>query len=263
MFTYDRLHLAEDAGTDGGTLLTSQQAEGSQGVQNNDQGQANNQKEGSVPGWLSGVSAEYRDNLKGYPKTTDFVKEALTWKEKSEKAIVKPQEGATAEEVEAYRKAMGIPSSYDKYELPENPLVTKEYAEDLKKFYHEQGLSTDQAKALHEKFIGQVNDGVKALQKANLEARQTAEATLKKEAGADYPNLIRDAQAALRRFATADDVHYLTKTGLGNDAGIIKMFANIQRQIGGDSLLSTSTAVSVDNELRQRFPNSPSMWGSK
>lgn len=257
--------MAPDAGGGEGTLLTGAQpeGEGNQGQQNNDGNQTNNPAgEGSVntPGWLGGVAKEYHDALKGFQKPTDFVKEALTWKDQLSNSIVKPPEGATAEQVAAYRQAMGIPENEDGYELPQSEMMNEEFVKQQKEFYLKNNFTAEQAKAVHEALIGQMVKGVDALQKANLEARQEAERTLKTELGDKYNQTLTDAKNALRRFASEEDVAYLTKTGLGNDAGIIKMFANIQKQIGGDSLLNPQGNTGTDAGVKEMFPNSPEMW---
>jgi len=264
MISKDRLVLmAPDAGNDGGTILTDVQpnAEGASENQNKENTQTNNQPEGSVmPGWVSGVEAEYRDFVKDYKKPTDFIKAAKGWNEKSQNSIVKPEEGATAVEVEAYRKVMGIPDKAEGYELPESELMGKEFATAQRDFYHKNNLSGEQASAVHQALISQMEKGVDTLQKANAQARQDAETSLKGELGDKYNQTLSDAKNAVRRFASKEDVEYLTKTGLGNDAGIIKMFANIQKQIGGDSLLSMPGSSPAINEAKERFPNSPSQW---
>ncbi len=253
--------LAPDAGDGGGTLLTGEQlTEGNQSNDNNTQVQTNNREEGSVPGWLSGVAEEYRDTLKEYQKPTDFVKEALTWKEKSSQSIVKPKEDATAEEVAAYRQAMGIPENADKYELPESELMGEDFVKAQKELYLKSNLSADQAKAVHESLIKQMSEGVKTIERMNKEAREEAERTLKSELNDAYEKTLQDARMALKRFATEGDIAYLTKTGLGNDAGLIKMFANIQNSIGGDSLLATQSNQGQPDEVKSRFPNSPEMY---
>lgn len=255
--------MAPDAGNDGGTILTGNQpgTEGNAGDSNNGDNQTNNPEEGSVmPGWVSGVGAEYKDYVKDYKTPTDFIKAAKGWNEKLQNSIVKPGEGATAQEVEAYRKVMGIPDKTEGYELPESDLMSEEFTSTQREFYLKNNLSNEQAKEVHKALISHMEKGIDAIQKANLQAREEAETALKGELGDKYNQTLKDAQNALRRFASEEDVKYLTKTGLGNDAGIIKMFANIQKQIGGDSLLNLPSSATSKNEAKERFPNSPEQW---
>jgi hypothetical protein len=268
---YRRLQelMAPEGGDNGGaTLLTGGQPE--QGdpaaqVQTNPAPPTNNPAsgEGDVPGWISGLTSDLRTNpvVLGHKKPSDFVKAALEWKGKAETAIVKPGEGATPEEVAAYRTAMGIPADATGYELPESDLVGKEFLDAQRELYLQHGLTADQAKAVHEATVAQIAKGAQMLKQANVEARTQAEKTLKAELGDKYTQTIKSAQNALRRFATPELVQYLTDTGMGNNAELIKTFATIQEQIGGDSLLGgTKGGAQPLSEVQKRFPNSPEMF---
>lgn len=266
---YRRLQelMAPEGGDAGGeTLLTGVQPEQGAASQNqtNIAPPVNNPAsgEGDIPGWLSGLTSDLRTNpvVIGHKKPSDFVKAALGWKDKAESAIVKPGEGATPEQVEAYRTAMGIPKDASGYELPESDLVGKEFLEAQRELYLKHELTADQAKAVHEATVGQIAKGAELLKQANVEARTQAEKTLKAELGDRFPQVLQSAQNALRRFATPELNKYLTETGMGNNAELIKTFAAIQDQIGGDSLLGGSRGgVQPLSEAQKRFPNSPEM----
>ena len=262
-----------DGGEGGGSLITGIQPGGDQGDnqdQTNNNPPAGNNPEGEgnqnqVPGWVSGLTADLRDNefVKGHAKPSDFVKAALAWKSKADGSIVKPGEGATPEEVAAYNKAMGIPAKAEDYKLPDNQLLDKDFVKAQRELFLKQGLSQDQAKSIYEETIKQMQGGADAIKNANQTARVEAETALKKEFGDNYTQKLTEAQSALRRFATEDVISYLDKTGLGNNVGLIKMFAAIQNQIGGDSLLSGANAGGANDpreEVKRRFPNSPQMY---
>lgn len=265
---------AEGLGGGGGSLITDDQPggspEGNQGDTDNNPPAGNNPpggegNPGQVPGWVSGLTADLRENelVKAHAKPSDFVKAALAWKSKADGAIVKPGEGATPEEVEAYHKAMGIPAKAEEYQLAENELLGKDFAKAQRELFLKHGLTQDQAKALYEENVKQLQSGAEALKQANQTARAEAETALKKEFGESYTQKLSEARTALKRFAPADVISYLDKTGLGNNPGLIKMFAAIQAQIGGDSLLGGSNAgggTDPKEEVKRRFPNSPQMY---
>jgi len=262
-----------DAGTTGGgSILTggNQDTTGSGQQDTNNAGDAgNNPPEGEgtqnqAPGWLSGLTSDLRDNdlVKGAQKPSDFVKSALGWKAQLDKSIVKPDKDATPEQVSAYHTAMGIPAKAEDYGLTKNEFASDEFIKAQSELYLTQGLSKDQAKAMHEHSLKNMQDGASAIKAANLKARTDTEAALRKEYGDKYDTTLNDARNALRRFASPEDMEYLNQTGLGNDAGLIKMFANIHSRIGGDSLLGggrAGNAGSETNEIKNRFPNSPQM----
>ena len=227
---------------DKGTLLDEQNLEGV-GQTNNVDG--NNQKEGTTPGWVSGVAKDYHEHVSKYETVTDFVKDALTWKKPE-----LPKEDATAEEWVAYRTAMGIPEKYELEGFDD---------EEVQKVYFKANLTNDQAKAVHAYITAKAEEGIEAIKNANIAAREEAEKSLKNELRDKYDQTIEDARNFVRRFADESTRAYLTKTGLGNDAGLIKMFASVQRQIGGDSLFGGTSVTEID-EMKRRFPNSPEMW---
>ncbi len=268
------IFLEADAGaTGGGSILTEgdQGTPGNAGQDTNNAGDAgNNPQEGEgtqnqAPGWLSGLTADLRDNdlVKNAQKPSDFVKEALGWKAKLDKSIVRPEKDATPEQVSAYHKAMGIPAKAEDYGLTKNEFATEEFIMAQSEMYLAQGLTKDQAKAMHEHTLKNMQDGAAAIKAANLKARTDTETALRKEYGDRYEQTLNDARNALRRFASPEDMEYLNTTGLGNDAGLIKMFSNIHSRIGGDSLLGggrTGDGGNANNEIKERFPNSPQMF---
>ena len=262
-----------DAGAPGGDSILTEGNQGTPGSKQQDTNNAgdagNNPPAGEgtqnqPPGWLSGLTSDLRDNdlVKGAQKPSDFVKAALGWKAQLDKSIVRPGKDATPEQVLAYHTAMGIPAKAEDYGLTKNELVSDEFIKAQSELYLAQGLSKDQAKAMHEHSLKHMQDGASAIKAANLKARTDTEATLKAEYGDKYDQTLNDARNALRRFASPEDMEYLNNTGLGNDAGLIKMFANIQSRIGGDSLLGggrQGNAGSATSEIKNRFPNSPQM----
>ena len=267
------IFFGADAGATGGESILAGDNQGTSGSGQQDTNNAgaagNNPSAGEgnqnqAPGWLSGLTSDLRDNelVKGSQKPSDFVKEALRWKAQLDKSIVRPEKDATPEQVSAYRTAMGIPAKAEDYGLTKSEFASDEFIKAQSELFLSQGLSKDQAKAMHEQTLKSMQDGASAIKAANLKARTETEAALRKEYGDKYDSTLNDARNALRRFASPEDMEYLNQTGLGNDAGLIKMFANIQSRIGGDSLLGggpAGNAGSEKNEIKSRFPNSPQM----
>ena len=257
--------------TEGTILTTANQGHGQvdsavdQNNQGTQEGQNNQQTEGSPsPGWLSGVSAEYRDKIGSEYKTvTDFAKEALAWKEKASQPMPeKPGEGATAAEVEAYRKTMGIPVDTAGYEIERSEFIDDSGDADLRKAFLDANLDSIQAKAIYALIADKAKQGIAAIEKANKDAHEKAERALKEQLQGDYEKTVADAGKAFARFGTQADIEYLNKTGLGNDPGIIMMFARIQNAIGGDSVIPGQGPAGPQlSEAKARFPNSPMMHG--
>ncbi len=262
----------EDGGSGGGSLLTGDQPlEGNQEPANNDPAPpANNPDDGKgslTPraGWIDGLPADLRDHeiVKDVPKAGDFVKKAIELQEKLSRAsAVRPAEDAPAEEWDAYRQVMGIPAKAEDYELPENELIDKAFADAQREQFHKLGLTKEQAKTVYESTLQKITEGAGMLRKANQQAREGAEASLKQEFGDKYQNTLLKAQKALNVFAPkGDDTRsYIDKSGLGNHAGFIKMLASMHDKIGGDSLLGNDNpAPRQMSQAEKDFPNSPEM----
>lgn len=264
----------QDGGTGGqATLLTDNQPVATQPEANPQQPTktpepaANNPPEGGKEpspeaGWVSALEAGLRTNplLKGHQKPSSFVKEAIGWKEKLDRAVVRPGEGASDAEVAAYRTAMGIPAKPEEYEL-DGKGFSDQFVKEQRELFHRSGMTKDQAKSLWEATKKQMESGVEALRRANVQERQAAEKTLVAEFGDKFPVKVQAARLALKRFATPALEQYLTTSGLGNNAELIKMLARVQEQIGGDSLLKglDGTKRNEIPEAQRRFPNSPEM----
>ncbi len=265
----------QDGGADGGTLLTAGQPgntpEANAQAPNNAQADtqnnaAPNATKESLPGWVSALEADLRTNplVIDHQKPSSFVKAAIEWKAKADKAVVEPGEGATPEEVAAYRKAAGIPDTPDGYELDAKAVpATAEFLKAQKELYHRIGLDGTKAKALWEATAKQLTDGADMLRAANRQELEATKTALQQEYGEKYMVKVQSAQQALKRFATPEFIDYLDKTGLGNNAELIKAFARVAESIGGDSLLKGTDDRKFEMpEAQRRFPNSPGMFNT-
>ncbi|NCC31235.1 MAG: glycosyltransferase, partial [Chloroflexia bacterium] len=210
--SWEPLLLMEQEGAAGGeTLLGGEQPavqEGAAGTQTNDpQGQNNpDAGKGQLPGWISGLEAELRNNplITAHQKPTSFVKEALQWKEKADKAIVRPGEGASPDEVAAYQKAMGIPAKAEDYEL-DTKGFSDEFAKAQRELYHKSGVTAEQAKALWEATRKQVETGAETLRRVNVqEYLQRIDFTLLTSISEGQPLAVLEAMAAGRPAVTTN-----------------------------------------------------------
>jgi hypothetical protein len=172
---------------------------------------------GTDPEWLGIFSAEGGDAAN--PSNRDWLKakgfktadDAIRSYRDAEKAlrnggkISVPGDKATAEEVAAFRTAIGVPEAADRYEfaMPQDEEVDASFADPMKKIAHEAGVPANAFKALAEGFI--------AWQADTLEATRTAEdqdaATVLTGWGEQRNAKLADVQRAMRALElTADDV---------------------------------------------------------
>lgn len=265
--------LAPDDGQEsGGTLLGGEQPNqgGSQSDGNNTEpGPTNNTNgEGSQApdgGFLTTIKADvrdkYKDVLTGINSGTELAEKYANAVQKLDGAIIKPGEDASEEELAAYREQLGIPKTADAYELPETDLLSEDFLKEQKEFFLKNGMNNDQAKAMTQMLIDQVQKGGEIMRKANTEARNSALDSLKKEHGDQYKEVLETAQNVFNKYASPDERKYMNESGRGNDPVIINMMARMGKDISGDSLLTPqATPQQQQSEAKERFPNSPSMW---
>lgn len=157
------------------------------------------------------------------------------------KGVIVPGEGATPEEVAAYRAAIGVPEAPDAYGLaaPEG-LPEGVWNEESAKVYaakaHELGLTGAQAKGLAEWFA-----------KSQAEAMGAAEPwepKLKQEWGAQFQDNLALAQRAARQFG-ADEATLAKLAGAAGDAGVMRMFHKIGAALGEDKPAGMNSTPSI------------------
>jgi hypothetical protein len=262
--------LAPDGDDGGGTLLGDNQPDGggdntqggSEQEPNNNGEPANNPQQGKgsdQPGWVSGLPEDLRghDILQGCQKPGDFVKKAIDIQDKlSRAAAVKPKDDAPAEEWDAYRKELGIPTKAEDYNLPETN--SKEFADQFRKVALEAGLSNDQAKGVFDNLNKQIQSAADMVKSMNEQARQKSIDDLKKEHGDNYQQVIDNARNTLKKYATEEDFKYIDEAGYGNDPGLINMLNRVHATIGDAAMIPGQQQTGNDqDEWSKRFPNSP------
>lgn len=195
-----------------------------------------------LSGLWQGATAEQReqhaDYLKDFQKLPEFLEAHMALRKKAEGTTAKPGEGATAEEVAAYKQSLGIPLKAEEYELGEMPEgVQKD--EDLETWFKtsalETNLSGEQAKSLYGLWNKLVTERVEAVVQARAEAKKTVETELRQEYGKDYDLNISMAKRIMN-LGGKDLWDYLEETGLGSDPRMFKAFAEFGKLISEDSL---------------------------
>jgi len=268
-----RVQYAPDDLGAGGTLLGNSSSETGNGT-NNTGGQGNSQPAGNQSaGWRSIAPAEYRDNefLKGFEKPADFFKTAIENSEKVSRAVIKPKEGATAEELAAYRTEIGLPESSDGYEL-DNKVGDTEIPADmlkgLKQSYFDADLSPNQAKAVHEKLVGLMSEGKEMFSyydqqiasriKADAETQKADSLTkLGQDWGDSMKQNVSKAKNLLSMVLTQEEINSMPME-MQNSAVLVKAFYNMSGFISDDSLLGgQQQKTAVTSRL---FKNSPGMY---
>lgn len=139
------------------------------------------------------------------------------------------------------------PGGYEfkEVQLPEGMNYNTELEGAFKSVAHQAGLNVQQAQALRDWFAAQQGEAFSTDSRAAIEARNTAEAALKRELGNAYDGYVSAAKAALAEYTSPDFVAFLDKSGLGNHPELVKAFGRIGRETLGETKLK-SAGVAVE-----------------
>ena len=181
---------------------------------------------------------EHGKELSEHKDINSVLGDYYSQKEQLSKAIVKPGEKASEEEVNKYKESMGIPLKLEDYELGELPDgATKD--EDFDKWIKEQslklGLSKDATKNLHKEFKTLEATAIKA----EVEAKKVAKEKTEKEMRVKYGDQYDATMAKVVKILDLGGTEFkarLKETGLDNDPGMVAVLAKLGDLISEDSL---------------------------
>ena len=209
-----------------GSKPSDKTGEPEQGKSTNDSG-----KSGEVqrPAWMSQIGDITKDNEKAdklskFEKISDLANAYFDLEGKLGNTLVKPGENSTAEEREAFYKALGKPESADKYS------IEGDQAEMFRNMAYENNLTDEQAKAIYTK-LNEVGKNALEAQKLAYEqqAKETQNALLQ-EYGKDYQNKIEMLKRGVNNYGGKAVAEKLQAAGLLADKDIVKMFILLGEQ---------------------------------
>lgn len=143
-------------------------------------------------GWRAALPDEFKEHeyVKTFQKPGDFVKASLgiktdydALKSKMDRAIFKPGDKATPEEISAYRKSMGVPEKPEEYEFPEGENLKNEpeMIDWFRGVALKSGLSKEQAKGISLEWNAFVQGMVAEEERLSQEAKKEAEQNFRKQ----------------------------------------------------------------------------------
>lgn len=193
-------------------------------------------------GWTSAVKDEifekHGEDLLKHENINSVLTDYFGQKEKLSKAIVKPGENASDEEVKAYREAMDIPFKAEDYELgeiPDGAEKDENFDNWIKEKSHELGLSKKQTKEFYKDLKSYEAIGRKAQLEAKEKAKSEAEKAMRVKYGNDYDATMAKVSRILD-FGGEEFKTMLNETGLGNTPGLVEVLAKLGNMISEDSL---------------------------
>ena len=202
-------------------------AGGENGAGTKDAADGKNESEVKHPAWmaqLGNIEADKAEKLSKFEKIGDLAKNYLELEGKLGNSLVKPGEGASAEEVEAFYRALGKPESADKYS------IEGENTELFRKIAYDNNLTDEQAKAIFQS-LKAVGENVAEQQKAAF-AKQAADTqkALQAEYGKDYPTKIEMLKRGVATYGGEKVGAKLQQAGLLADPDVVKMFILLGEQ---------------------------------
>lgn len=203
---------------------------------------------GSQAGGQSGGQASWRDTLPedlksnvGLTKFNDVGALAKSYLEVQsyvgKKGVFPPGEKATPEQWKEFAKAIGQPE-LEKFDIkaPEGKKVNPQIAEGFKKLAHESGLLPHQAQGIMNWFLGQEEASLESRKAAFQSEQKVLVENLKKDWGQGFDKQIAYAKLAAKELGGDDLLAHLEKTGLGNDAHLVRLLAKAGALMGEDKL---------------------------
>jgi hypothetical protein len=185
----------------------------------------------SIPGWMAALPDELKGNeaLKKYAKPGDFAKDALSWKERAERSVVPPSDKSTADELAAWKKAIGIPDSEDGYDVPEE-LEGEKITEEARKAFRAQALALGLTKKQADVLLAENARQLKAKKESQAQARDAQVKAVadhyQKEWGADYNQNLEIANRGFRTTPKALQ-DKATANGWVNDPDFVALMLDI------------------------------------
>jgi hypothetical protein len=218
----------------GETLLGGSEPATTPPVQTTQTTQTTTTAEPNVPIWLP-KELQTNELLKKHAKPSDLAKAYLDLHDRSQKAVVRPDEKATDEEKALWKKTLGVPTDIAGYEIPEaieGVKLDKARLENLAKIAFESNISKEAFKKIVEADAKGTAQEYAALKSLTIKALAEATDKLKSEWGVDFE---KNASIAKRFYSSAFEKELagvFKASGLENNPAFIKAMVNLAKKTG-------------------------------
>lgn len=219
------------------------------------------------PGGGGGTGGEWRSQLKGDLQGNEFFNQFQTvsdfgkWgldssgklkdaETKLKSALFVPGEGASDDEVKAFRTKLGVPDKADAYDLklegiglPQGMTIKPEHEAWFRGLAHKLGLNPSQAKTIFAEGIQNLFvEPMKAIEAQRVKDQEAGMAALKTEWGASYDENLTLIDRALKQFGSPELTKFLDMTGKGNDPAIVKFVLGVGKAMAEDKFVGGDLA---------------------
>lgn len=177
------------------------------------------------------------------------------------------KDGATPEEVTAWRKDNGIPEKYSEYDVGLVDESNKASVESFLKMAHEKNFAPDKARAGVEFIVSErqrVIEGIR--EKDNIQSEQ-AEEVLRKEWGADFKGNFNAITNLLSKNAPEGYIGELLSgrlangTAIGDDPATLRFLASVARELNPFATILPGSGTNQINAAQSRLTELEGMMG--
>jgi len=245
--------MAEETGQEEqGTEETGSEEAATEEVSSEQVNEENDAPQETTTNWRETIADEtLRKHAERFTSVDSLVQANLDQRKQASKAVVKPGENSTDDEIQAYREAMGVPKEASEYEFGEvskedNTERLQQSRQHWADVFHKHNISKESAS----EFVAEFHKELAAVQAERVEQdkafTEKGREELKAEWKDDYEkNLIFAAKASEKMFgADYEDAKFIEdKSGnfvLDNPI-FSRMMAKLGRQMGEGTMGSTVT----------------------
>ena len=206
----------------------------------------------SPASWMDTLTDEGLRGHQGLTKFKDINGLAKSYVEldklRNERTGVKPITAeSSADEIAAYRQAMGIPDAPEKYEVgelafPEEATPTQEQLGAFKGIAHSLHLTPAQVQGILQWYSQDISQQWSTIQEAQAAQGREANATLTKKYGAEAPRMMQLAHEYVKRRFGDEGIDALgfgpgATQALGNNPMLIEILAESAKLTGHDQFV--------------------------
>lgn len=188
---------------------------------------------------------------------------------RNEKGITVPADGATAEDVSAFHKAIGVPELPDGYELPkpefpEGMTYNEDRATKFSALAHSLGIPKVAFQGLVNAFNEDQIAEFNAFTKDGNDFKEKTTAEMKKEWGNDYGANLAQADAVIEPIFGKEFKQVLTDTGFNNHPAVIRGMLKVAQAVGEHTFVKDRTQDGGTGALTHAaltaMTNDPRYW---
>jgi hypothetical protein len=152
--------------------------------------------------------------------------------------IAIPQKGAGKEEWQAVFRKLGVPEKPEdyKFELDAKSKVEPEFLKGFTRKAHELGVLPEQAKQMMDWFSAEDEKVYQQMQTQAQAKMNEGINALKTEWGQAFDQKIAGAKAALKEYASEEQIKYFREAGFGRDPQFLRFLDSVSKTLAEDTL---------------------------